>query len=375
LVVVKVSYPDTLDLGAGAITNTIVIINMGPDSAHGASLIDTLPNGMNFLSATTTKGTFNRSGNSVTFAIGSLAAFESAEIVIVAQPTLAGTFINTARVVATTLDPDSANNEAFAEVLIRSGLPEADLVVQGYADGDPVELNAELTYTITAWNWGPDEATAVFLTNTLAAGVTFVSAAVTQGTVTRNGNVLIADLGALLWDEWAELTIVVKPTAVGVINNQSRGATSAPDPDSANNILIIPITVYDPSGSADSDGDGMPDDWETANGLDLTDPGDAWQDPDEDGKSNLEECQARTNPWVPDTGIVIDQIVRVGNNIVIQFPTRAGVQYQLERAGSIPSGAWTDVGDPVDGTGETATVSDTNAATQSRGFYRIRQMQ
>lgn len=52
--------------------------------------------------------------------------------------------------------------------------------------------------------------------------------------------------------------------------------------------------------TADSDGDGMPDDWEIANDLSpLTD--DAAGDPDGDGLPNLEEHQNDTNPRVADT--------------------------------------------------------------------------
>ena len=50
----------------------------------------------------------------------------------------------------------------------------------------------------------------------------------------------------------------------------------------------------------DSDGDGMPDWWEEKHFLDPFDPSDADEDPDKDGRSNLDEYYDDTDPNVPD---------------------------------------------------------------------------
>lgn len=54
-------------------------------------------------------------------------------------------------------------------------------------------------------------------------------------------------------------------------------------------------------GAVDEDGDGLPDWWEEKYGLDPEDPSDATLDPDGDGLPNLAEFRAGTNPHSPDT--------------------------------------------------------------------------
>ncbi|MCX6553094.1 MAG: hypothetical protein NTY02_19185, partial [Acidobacteria bacterium] len=55
---------------------------------------------------------------------------------------------------------------------------------------------------------------------------------------------------------------------------------------------------------ADADDDGMPDAWETAQGLNPGDPDDAWRDPDGDGVVNLFEYQLGSDPRSPATPLV-----------------------------------------------------------------------
>ncbi len=67
----------------------------------------------------------------------------------------------------------------------------------------------------------------------------------------------------------------------------------------------------------DSDGDGIPDDYEIANGMNPHDPSDAAGDIDGDGISNLEEYKAGTNPRLKDTdgdGIPDAQEIAMGTN-------------------------------------------------------------
>ncbi len=61
-------------------------------------------------------------------------------------------------------------------------------------------------------------------------------------------------------------------------------------------------TVYSLAAKpgADSDGDGLPDQWETGNGLDPKDPADADADPDGDGYTSWREYRLGTDPQIAD---------------------------------------------------------------------------
>jgi hypothetical protein len=83
--------------------------------------------------------------------------------------------------------------------------------------------------------------------------------------------------------------------------------------------LTATITVISFS-ALDSDGDGMPDAWEIANGLNPYDPTDANLDPDGDGLTNLQEYLLGTNPHVADTdgdGVSDGQEVKNGTNPLV----------------------------------------------------------
>ena len=64
------------------------------------------------------------------------------------------------------------------------------------------------------------------------------------------------------------------------------------------------IAVANSSTPNDTDGDGLPNSYETANGLNPNNPTDASIDSDGDGKSNFQEFLAGTNLQVDEAAII-----------------------------------------------------------------------
>jgi hypothetical protein len=119
----------------------------------------------------------------------------------------------------------------------------------------------------------------------------------------------------------------------------------------------------------DSDGDGMPNDYETANGLDPNN--DADFDADGDGMTNRQEYQAGTNPRSAASVLRVASVTRSGGDIVLSFPSVFGKTYRVEQATDM-SGPWVTLSDSILGTGNLVTISDVEAADDyARRFYRV----
>ena len=119
----------------------------------------------------------------------------------------------------------------------------ADVSLSQTASPNPGAIGTNISYRLTATNNGPASATNVNLTDTLPAGVSFVSSTTTQGTCSGTGTV-ICNLGTLTSAANAVVTITVAPTTPGQITNTGTVSASEADPDTANNSASA-VTVID----------------------------------------------------------------------------------------------------------------------------------
>jgi uncharacterized repeat protein (TIGR01451 family) len=141
---------------------------------------------------------------------------------------------------------------ALATLLVLGVAPfvysSADVSVTQYDSEDPVTVGSTITYAIVVMNSGPDPSGNVVLSDTLPANVTFVSANTPDdwscNTPQKDtAGALNCSSGGLNTGQNASFTIVVKPTAVGIVTNTVTVASTEPDPNLENNSKSEETTV------------------------------------------------------------------------------------------------------------------------------------
>jgi len=120
----------------------------------------------------------------------------------------------------------------------------------------------------------------------------------------------------------------------------------------------------------DRDGDGMPDGWESAHGLNP-DADDAELDLDGDGLKNGAEYVAGTDPQDPKSYLKIEKLEGAqGGGWGVTFEAVAGKSYAVEHAPGLPAASWTLLTNLTAAATGPITVSD--SASASNRYYRIR---
>ena len=125
------------------------------------------------------------------------------------------------------------------------------------------------------------------------------------------------------------------------------------------------------SGTMDTDGDGMPDEWEQTHGLDKF-VNDAALDPDQDGFTNLQEYLAGTDPRSESSYLRLTGIESAADGTVVRFQASAGRSYSVLYRETLDSGPWLKLAEvPAPLTDTMVTVTDSTGLGQSSRYYQL----
>lgn len=236
LAITAQAVPTTTVTG-GSVELQLNVVNRGPDTAAAPILTGTFAQAFDIRSINGGQWVCAITGQTIRCTITSIAANVGSTIRVatVIRPGSTAAATASFAITATTADPVTTNNNATVTVAYQSG--GADLAIAKSDSVDPVAAAAAFFYTLNVTNAGPEAAAGVRVSDTLPAGLTFVSATGAGFTCTGTGQTIVCNLGAALAAGGsASVQVNVRAPATGqsITNEASVGATTT-DPNPANN--------------------------------------------------------------------------------------------------------------------------------------------
>ncbi len=259
LSVTKTDSPDPATAGE-SVTYTITVSNAGPSTAEAATMTDTLPPGTTVTAMVPSAGTCIDGGASVTCGLGDILPGTDATVeitVTVDAATAAGAVLtNSATGSSATPDPDPSNDTATEDTTVDRAV-SLDLTKDDTTD--PAVAGRLVTYSLTVTNTGPSDTTAVVITDTLPAGVTF-DPVTSSAACTESGGTIECTIGDLAVGASSSVAIsgLIDPaTAPGTITNTATaisdedptGATATEDTDieRSADLSVVKVDSTDPA--------------------------------------------------------------------------------------------------------------------------------
>lgn len=154
---------------------TLIISNNGPDKANNVYVEDRLPEGMELVSYTATKGFYDRG----IWAMCCLENGETQRLEIVCRVKKTGKITNLAEIHADEYDYNESNNEDNESVDVPLAV---DLQVEINVNNANPLFGEEVKWMISVKNNGPDNATGVILNDVLPDGLIFTGYESSRGT-------------------------------------------------------------------------------------------------------------------------------------------------------------------------------------------------
>ena len=238
-VVKTVSNPEPAQ--GDVITWTIVVANLGPDTAKNVYVEEFIPSGLQLISARGTKGFFM---NEI-WTVGDLSNGEIATLTLTTKVlTSSGTIVNNVIAHTSTYDPNQTNNKDTAKVTPKKVKTSADLEIIKVANKEVVEVGDKIIWTIKVINHGPDKAINVRVTDGATGDMEFVSASASKGSF--DDDMGFWTIGDMEVGETAVLQITCIALSETVNVNSAVVESDTPDPNEDNNYDEASVEAVNP---------------------------------------------------------------------------------------------------------------------------------
>ena len=140
-----------------------------------------------------------------------------------------------------------------------------------------------------------------------------------------------------------------------------------------NDVIMVSLTIPTPGkpneSQADSDSDGLPNDWELAHGLDP-ESNDGGADPDGDGLTNLQEFNCGTNPRDQASRLEL-AVVRDNNQLELRFQAQPNRTYSIESCEQLERDKWKTIRTLAPGEGSEVVVRELIGRDQTAHYFRL----
>ena len=211
LSLLKTASPDPVNPGE-RLTYSLTLTNSSSGAIANIQLVDELPSGVDFVSASSSSGSCQNSGGPLNCNLDNIFAGEQVVVnIVVDVKNSAAETVLTNSAVCSRNEGETDLCQASVNTRVRPA-DSADLAVMKQAPAEVIYPDP-FTYLVTVTNQGPAPATGVTLMDTLPAGLlNLVSISSNRGSCSASGDEIICGLGTLLKGAIATVQIAVTPS-------------------------------------------------------------------------------------------------------------------------------------------------------------------